>query len=95
MVPTLAFTPTFCAKIEAEARILVVTIAVLIIFFIAISLSDVPFGVLHQRNCIIAGKKAEMYGFQQKFTSTLQLKNTLERNYGDGKLSHTVLKRFG
>jgi hypothetical protein len=37
----------------------------------------------------------ESYGFQQNFTTRLQLKNTLDRNCGDGKLSHIGPKRFG
>ena len=61
-------------KIEAEARILVVKIAVLIIFFIAISLSDVPFGVLHQRNCIIAGKKQKCMHFSKTLQPDYSLK---------------------
>ncbi|AZM39454.1 hypothetical protein EJP75_13430 [Acinetobacter baumannii] len=37
----------------------------MIIFFIAISLSDVPFGVLHQRKCIITSKRKKAMDFSK------------------------------
>jgi len=55
----------------------------LIIFFIAISLSDVPYWGTSSTQMHHNQQNRESDGFQQNFTSKLQLKNTVARNCGD------------
>ncbi len=93
----LAFTPTFLCKNRAEASRVVVTIAVLIIFFIAVSFRDVPYWVLHQcQRSDIEQMKKESYWISAKlYKLDYSLTALLDRNCGDGKLSHIGPKRFG